>query len=94
MVHRWGDLFQVVEGEVKITRKPGITMAGQRILAREITEANAAFIVRACNNFEGLLGACKAALDTMYHHPTWDNSSLALQREILKQAIAKAERST
>ena len=36
MVHEWGDKFQVVEAQVNITRNPGIEMAGQRIIAKEI----------------------------------------------------------
>jgi len=41
IVHEWGDKFQVVESQVRIKEKPGITMRGQRIIAKEITKANA-----------------------------------------------------
>ena len=54
VVHEWGDKFQVVEAEVKVTEKPGIIMAGQLIIAKEITEANAHLIAEAPRMYEAL----------------------------------------
>ena len=46
LVHEWGNKFLVVESQVMVSGEPGITMAGQRIIAREITKANAHLIAK------------------------------------------------
>lgn len=52
------------------------------------SEANASFIVRACNNYEELLEACKLAKEVLrtIHNPKANSAFL-----ICNQAIAKAE---
>ncbi|MFA5158566.1 MAG: hypothetical protein WC451_05290 [Patescibacteria group bacterium] len=51
---------------------------------------NAAFIVRACNNFEGLLEACKASLDALTQNKTFA-ADIDAVKIWLGAAITKAE---
>ncbi|MBA7689177.1 hypothetical protein ES703_97680 [subsurface metagenome] len=54
LVHEWVDKFQVVEAQIRIREKPGIIMTGQRIIAKEITRANANLIAQAPRMYEAL----------------------------------------
>lgn len=64
IVHEWGSKFQVVEAQSKIKEKLGITMAGQYIIARDITKANANLIAaapklhRAVIHLIGIIASC------------------------------------
>ena len=63
LVHEWGKGCTIVEAQVRVTEKPGILMQGQRALAKELTRANAEFIVRACNAHDELLAALERLLE-------------------------------
>ena len=58
LVHEWGSKYTVVEAKVRVTKKPGITMAGQKILAKEITKkADAELMAAAPAMYEALKDA-------------------------------------
>ena len=57
----------------------------------EEQKANIAFIVRACNSHEGLLEACREALDLMLHLEWIEPNALTVKAN-MRAAIAKAER--
>ncbi len=93
IIHEWGDKFQVVESQVRVEGKPGITMAGQRIIAKEITEANAQLIASAPKLVE-FLGLYLA--DCQLEHLEYNDDTYNLAIEIGKQlempeALTKAE---
>ena len=59
LVHEWGSKYTVVEAKVRVTKKPGITMAGQKILAKEITKkADAELMAAAPAMYEALDALC------------------------------------
>ena len=59
---------------------------------RAMVEANAEFIVRACNSHDALLAACKWAFSMLCSHPSTGNSTDFNElREDLHAAIAAAE---
>ncbi len=77
-VHEWGDKFQVVESKVEVIEKPGITMTGQLIIAKEVTLANAQLIASAPRMYKALEDALEAS-----HNPVVE--------KILMEALAKVE---
>lgn len=78
--------------EVRIVAQDGLSIAHDIFGESEtIKQANAAFIVRACNAHEELLNACKVAEATIVrlerHAPGSANGTL----DVVRAAIAKAE---
>lgn len=55
-------------------------------------EANATFIVRACNSHEKLLGTLKYAYELLKLYGVYDTPQGAFSKEMLLQAIAEAEK--
>ena len=55
LVHEWGEKFQIVEALMRAESKPGFDAVGQRILATELTRANATFIAHAREDVPALL---------------------------------------
>ncbi len=62
-------------------------------LIDEEAEANAAFIVRACNAHDQLVKATRECLDQLEHEAKWGSNSEPLQDAInsARRALAKAE---
>ena len=52
LVHEWGNKYQVVEAQARIGGRAGIIMSGQRIIAKEITKANANLIAKSPKMYE------------------------------------------
>lgn len=72
----------------------GVCHCGGQGRSSDESEANAAYIVRACNAFPDLLAACKAALPELScmgrQLEIRDDSAPARAIELVKAAIAKA----
>ncbi len=90
IVHEWGDRFQVVEAQVRVAEKPGITMAGQLIIAKEITKANAQLIAAAPDLYEALkdsLSSLQGVVDNRGNRPKY----MVDRINRVVEALAKAE---
>ena len=80
-------------------RTPGAILIGsdgkpENLLAMVVEIDDGAFIVRACNNFDALLGACKKALEHgcscfATDDPNWHSENCPLPN--LRKVIAAAE---
>jgi hypothetical protein len=62
------------------------------IAASSQEQANAAFIVKACNNFDGLLAALELLVADVADYETWQRPCHAV--DVAKAAIAKAREAT
>lgn len=84
LVHRWGENYQIVQAKAETKEKPGIAMTGQRILAKEISKANAPLFAAAPD----LLLACIIATGFLAAIDTKASRKVA---DICREAIDKAE---
>lgn len=66
-----------------------VATCGQQKATDDICQANAEFIVRACNSHSALVEACKSLIRSYeYHCPDAKDQSLAIKNA--KQALAQA----
>lgn len=86
IVHEWGNKFQVMEAQVRTTSKPEITMTGQRIIAKEITKANAHLISAAPDLYEACLSAL-GVMATLDQNKGWVKEISS----VIQKALAKVE---
>ena len=80
--------WTVAKHERGLVRAQGRTIVVVRETGNQDIDANAEFIVRACNAHEDLLAALKEIERSLANHPTFAWHNIV---EIARAAIAKAE---